>query len=59
MGSQIILADLTIIMYGRNNNNSGILWGTIITIWGLQGYKNSNKGATITTIRDYTSNIGT
>ena len=41
-----------------NNSNSGILWGTIITIWGLQGYKNNNKGATLTTIRDYTSNIG-
>ena len=30
-----------------NNSNSGILWGTIITIWGLQGYKNNNKGAAL------------
>ena len=41
------------------NNNSGILWGTIITIWGLQGYNDKNKGVTLTIIRDYTSNIGT
>ena len=33
---------------------------TIITILGLQGYNNSNnKGVTLTTISDYTSNIGT
>ena len=42
-----------------NNNNSGVLWGTIRTIWGLQGYNNNNKGATLTPIRDYTINIGT
>ena len=28
-------------------------------MWGLQGYKNKNKGDTVTTIKDYTSNIGT
>ena len=33
--------------------------GTIITILGLQGYKNNNKGITLTKIRDYISNIGT
>ena len=29
-----------------NNNN-----GTIITIWGIQGYNNKNKGATLTTTK--------
>ena len=29
------------------NSNSGVLWGKIITIWGLQGYRNNNKGATL------------
>ena len=43
----------------ENNKNSGMLWGTIITIWGLHGSNNNNKWATITTIRDYTNNIGT
>jgi len=31
---------------GHNNNNSGLLWGTTITIWELYGHKNNNKGAT-------------
>ena len=35
-----------------NNSNSGVLWGTIIKIWGLQGYNNNNKGDTLTTIRE-------
>ena len=48
MGHNVILTDLTI-----------IIKGTIITKWGLQGYNNNNKGVTLTTIRDYTSNIGT
>ena len=47
-GHNIILADLTIKCKG-----------TIITIWGLQGYNNNNKGDTLTKIRDYTSDIGT
>ena len=32
---------------------------TIITIWGLHGYNNNKKGATLIKIRDYTSNMGT
>ena len=59
MDHNTILIDITIRMYGRNNNNSWLLRGTIITIWGLQGYNNNNKGVTLTKIRDYTSNIGT
>ena len=59
MGHNIILTDLTIIMQRHNNNNSGFLWGTIITIWGLKGYKNNNKGATLTMIRGYNIIIGT
>ena len=44
----------------HNNNNSGLLWGTIITIWGLHGQKNNNKGAKLTiTKRGYASIIGT
>ena len=43
-GHNIILADLTIIMKGDNNNNNRVLWGTIITIWGLWRYNNNNKG---------------
>ena len=36
------------------------LWGTIITIWGLHGHNNNNKGATLKIkIRGYTSIIGT
>ena len=45
---------------GHNNNNSGLLWGTIITIWGLHGHNNNNKVAILTIkIRGYTSIIGT
>ena len=47
-GHNIILADLTIIMLGHNNNDMG-----------LQGYNNNNKGGYNNIIRDYTINIGT
>jgi len=33
-------------MQGNNNNNSGLLWGTIITIWGLHGHNNIIGGCT-------------
>ena len=47
-------------MEGHKNNNSGVLWGKIITVWGLHGHKNNNKGATLKiTKRGYTSIIGT
>ena len=29
---------------GHNNNNSGLLWGTIVTIWAQEGHNNINKG---------------
>jgi len=32
----------------NNNNNSGILWETIIKIWGLHGHNNNSKGDTLT-----------
>ena len=43
-----------------NNRNSGLLWGTIIKIWGLHGHNYNNKGAIlIIKIRGYTSIIVT
>jgi len=46
---------------GHNNNNSGLLWGTIITIVGFYGetwVQKYNKGVVLITIRGYTSNVG-
>ena len=44
----------------HNNNNSGLLWGTIIIKCGLHGHNNNNNGAKLTiTISGYTSIIGT
>ena len=48
MGHNIILADIKKTMYGHKNNNSGLLWGIIITICGLHGHNNNNKGAILT-----------
>ena len=60
MGHNIIVADITITNKGHNNKNSGLLWGAIITIWGLHWQNNNNKGAILTiTMRGYTSIIGT
>ena len=46
-GHNIITTYITIIMQGHKNNNSGLLWGTTVTIWGIHGHKNNNNGATL------------
>ena len=44
---------------GHNNNNSGLLCGTIVTIWALHGYININKGYNYNSNGVITSIIGT